>query len=65
MGDDEVFVVPLDEVCVYWEEFFEFNHKIMIKVQESPPSINMVTRNIWSARVWLIDWLCKGKTHHP
>jgi hypothetical protein len=27
-----------------------FNHKIMIKVQESPPSI-MVTRNLWSARV--------------
>jgi hypothetical protein len=39
MGDDEVFVVPLDEVCVYWEEFFEFNHKIMIKVRESPHSI--------------------------
>jgi hypothetical protein len=39
MGDDEVFVVPLDEVCVYWEEFFEFNHKIMIKVWESPHSI--------------------------
>jgi hypothetical protein len=32
-------------------EFFRFNDKIMIKLQESPPSI-MVTRNIWSARVW-------------
>jgi hypothetical protein len=41
-----------------------FIHKIMIKVQESPPSI-MVTRNLWSARVWVRDWLCKGKTHHP
>jgi hypothetical protein len=43
---------------------FGFNHKIMINVQESPPSI-MVTRNLWSARVWVRDWLCKGKTHHP
>jgi len=43
---------------------FGFNNKIMIKVQESPPSI-MVTRNLWSARVWVRDWLCKGKTHHP
>jgi hypothetical protein len=31
-------------------EFFRFNHKIIIKVKESPPSI-MVTGNIWSARV--------------
>jgi hypothetical protein len=30
--------------------FFGFNHKIMIKVQESPPSI-MVTKNLWFARV--------------
>jgi hypothetical protein len=44
MGDDEVFVVPLDEVCVYWEEFFRFNYKIMINVQESPPSIMVVAR---------------------
>jgi len=34
------------------------------KVQESPPSI-MVTRNLWSARVWVKDLLCKGKMHHP
>jgi hypothetical protein len=27
-----------------------FNHKIMIKIQESSPSI-MVIRNLWSARV--------------
>jgi hypothetical protein len=38
--------------------------KIMINFLESPPSI-MVTRNLWSARVWVRDWLCKGKTHHP
>jgi len=25
----------------------------------------MVTRNLWSARVWVRDWLCKEKTHHP
>jgi hypothetical protein len=43
---------------------FRFNHKIMINIQESPPSI-MVTRNLWSARVWVRDWLCKEKTHHP
>jgi hypothetical protein len=36
-------------VCVL-ERVFGFNHKIMINVQESPPSI-MVTRNLWSARV--------------
>jgi hypothetical protein len=42
--------VPPEEVCGYcWEEkCFRFNHKIMMKVQESPPSI-MVTRNLWSA----------------
>ena len=22
----------------------------------------MVTRNLWSARIWVMDWLCKGKT---
>jgi hypothetical protein len=31
-------------VCV-GKSFFGFNHKIMIKVQESPPSI-MVIRNL-------------------
>jgi hypothetical protein len=57
--------VPPGVRCVVcWEGFFGFNHKIMIKVQESPPSI-MVTKNLWSARVWVRDWLCKGKTHHP
>jgi hypothetical protein len=50
--------------CCVLGRFFVFNHKIMIKVQESPPSI-MVTRNLWSGRVWVRDWLCKGKTHHP
>jgi len=40
--------VPLDEVWCW--KIFGFNHKIMINVQESPPSI-MVTRNLWSARV--------------
>ena len=49
---------------VCWEGSCRFNHKIMIKVQESPPSI-MVTRNLWSVRVWVRDWLCKRKTHHP
>jgi hypothetical protein len=29
---------------------FGFNHKIIIKVQESQPSI-MITRNLWSAKV--------------
>jgi len=50
IGDDELFIVPPEEVCGYcWEEkCFRFNHKIMMKVQESPPSI-MVTRNLWSA----------------
>jgi hypothetical protein len=43
---------------------FGFNHEIIIKVQESPPSI-MVTINIRSARVWVRNWLCKEKTHHP
>jgi hypothetical protein len=51
-------------VCVCVGKVFRFNHIIMINVQESPPSI-MVTRNLWSARVWVRDWLCKGKTRHP
>jgi hypothetical protein len=42
---------------------FGFNHKIMIKIKESPPNI-MVTRNLWFARVWVRDWLCKGNTHY-
>jgi hypothetical protein len=37
---------------------------VLLGSLESPPSI-MVTRNLWSARVWVRDWLCKGKTHHP
>jgi hypothetical protein len=47
---------------VCWEGFFGFNYKIIINVQESPLNI-MVTRNLWSARVWVRDWLCKGRTH--
>jgi hypothetical protein len=43
---------------------FGFNHKIMLNVQESPPSIT-ITRNLWTARAWVRDWLCKGNTHHP
>jgi hypothetical protein len=41
-------VIPSGVWCV--RKVFGFNHKIMINVQESPPSI-MVTRNLWSARV--------------
>jgi hypothetical protein len=37
-------------VCVLLGRVFGFNHKIMIKVQESPPSI-MDIRNLWSVRV--------------
>ena len=55
--------MPPGVKCDVLGRFFGFNHKIMIKVQESPPSI-MVTRNLWSARVWVRDWLCKGKTYH-
>ena len=50
--------------CCVLGRVFGFNHKIMINVQESPPRI-MVSRNLWSARVWVRDWLCNGKTHHP
>jgi hypothetical protein len=57
-------VVPPGVRCRVLERVFEFNHKIMIKVQESPPNI-MVSKNLWSARVWVRDWLCRGKTHHP
>jgi hypothetical protein len=53
-------------LCEVWcvGKVFGFNHKIMINVQELLHSI-MITRNLWSARVWVRDWLCKGKTHHP
>jgi hypothetical protein len=48
-----------------WEgEGFGFNHKFMIKVQKSSPSI-MVTGTLWSMRVWVKDWLCKEKIYHP
>ena len=44
-------------VCVLcWEGFLD----LIIKL-----SSIMVTRNLWSVRVWVRDWLCKGKTHHP
>jgi hypothetical protein len=36
--------MPMMRYCV--RKGFEFNYKIMINVQESPPSI-MVTRNLW------------------
>jgi hypothetical protein len=42
--------VPPVVRCGVLGRFLGFNHKIMIKVQESPPSI-MVTRNLWSARI--------------
>jgi len=42
--------VPHVVRCGVLGRFFGFNHKIMIKVQESPPSI-MVTKNLWFARV--------------
>jgi hypothetical protein len=65
-GDAEALVVPPEKVlcCVGKRKGFGFNHKIMINVQESPPSI-IVTRNLWSTRVWVRDWLCKGNTFHP
>jgi hypothetical protein len=43
---------------------FFFIIGVLLGSMESPPSI-MVTRNLWSVRVWVRDWLCKGKTHHP
>jgi hypothetical protein len=46
---------------VRWRFFF---FVVLLGFLELPPSI-MVTRNLWSARVWVRDWLCKGKTHHP
>ena len=36
--------------CDVLGRFSGFHHKIMIKIQESSPSI-MVIRNLWSARV--------------
>jgi len=49
-------------VCVLLGKDFGFNHKIIIKVQESSPSI-MITKNLLSMRVWVRDWLCKEKMH--
>jgi hypothetical protein len=43
---------------------YYFLFVVLLGSLESPPSI-MVTRNLWSTRVWVRDWLCKGKTHHP
>jgi hypothetical protein len=51
LGATASLFVPPEKVCVCWEgKYFGFNHKIMIKVQESPPNI-MVTKNLWYARV--------------
>jgi hypothetical protein len=47
------FILPLEEMCVVGK-VFRFNHKIMIKVQESPPCV-MVDKNLWSTRVWIRD----------
>ena len=44
------FIVPPEEVRVLLGRVFGFNHKIIIKIQKSPPSI-MVTKNLWSMRV--------------
>jgi hypothetical protein len=63
-GDDGGFRRASCVRCCVLGRVFVFNHKIMIKVQESPPS-TMVTRNLWFARFRVRDWLCKGKTHHP
>ena len=60
-GGDFLSCLLCEVLCV--GKGFGFNYKIMINVQESLPSI-MVTRNLWSARVRVRDWLCKGKTHH-
>jgi len=55
--------------CLLWRcllllrRIFGFNHKIMVKVYKSPPNI-MITRNLWSTRVWVRDWLCKEKMYH-
>jgi hypothetical protein len=47
VSDDEALChASLMRCCV--GKVFGFNHKIMINVQESLPSI-MVTRNLWSA----------------
>jgi hypothetical protein len=39
----EAFIMPMMRYCV--RKAFGFNHKIMINVQESPPTI-MITRNL-------------------
>jgi hypothetical protein len=56
--------VPFDEVLLLGKKDLWFNHKIMIKVQELLPNI-MVTRNLLSMKVWVMDWLCKGRRITP
>jgi len=44
---------------------FGYNHKIMIIRLMSRHLVLCLLRNIWSARVQVRDWLCKGKINYP
>jgi hypothetical protein len=44
---------------------FCFNHKIIIMKFRSRHLVLWLLGNLWSTRVWVKDWLCKEKMHHP
>jgi len=58
-------------ICAFWwgivvrkKKDLWFNHKIMIKVQESPLNI-MVTRNLWFVKVWVGTGCARGDASPP
>jgi len=63
-SDDRGFCRASYVRCCVFEIVLDLIVNIMINVQESLLSI-MITRNLWSTRVWVRDWLCRGKRRHP
>jgi hypothetical protein len=45
--------------------FLDLIIKLWLRFRSRHLVLYMVTRNLWSARVCVRDWLCKGKMHHP
>jgi len=56
--------MPLESVLER-KDGFGYIHKIIIIKFKSHHLVLRLLRNVWSTRVWVGDWFCKGKTHHP
>jgi hypothetical protein len=47
-----------------WKKSFGYNYKIMIIDFKSRHLVLWLLKNLWSVRVWIFDWLYKGKIHY-